>query len=61
MWKREIHIRLLVGKPEDYTPEPRYRWTHIKVDHRVKGWGGMDWTHLSQDRNKWTALVKLCP
>jgi hypothetical protein len=21
------------------------------------GWGGMDWIHLTQDMNKWRALV----
>jgi hypothetical protein len=27
------------------------------MDLREIGWGGMDWTDLAQDRNKWRALV----
>jgi hypothetical protein len=30
---------------------------NIKMDLREIGWGGIDWTDLSQDRDKWRALV----
>jgi hypothetical protein len=54
--------RDLVGKPEGRRPlgRPRLRWEdNIKMDLREVGWeGGMDWIDLSQDRNRWRALVK---
>jgi hypothetical protein len=27
------------------------------MDLREIGWGGMDWTDLAQDRDRWRALV----
>jgi hypothetical protein len=27
------------------------------MDVREIGWGGMDWTHVAQDRDRWRALV----
>jgi hypothetical protein len=35
-------FKVLVGKPEG---RPRRRW------------GGMDWIHLAQDRDQWTAVM----
>jgi hypothetical protein len=35
------------------------RWVNnIKMNLREKGWNGMDWIGLAQDRYKWRALVK---
>jgi hypothetical protein len=51
---------LLVGKPEGKRPlgRPRRRWVdNIKMDLLEIGWGGVDWTGLAQDRDKWRALV----
>jgi hypothetical protein len=31
---------------------------NIKMDLREIGWGGMEWIVLSQDKDKWRALVK---
>jgi hypothetical protein len=31
---------------------------NIKMDLREIGWSGMDWIHLTQDRDQWRALVK---
>jgi hypothetical protein len=52
--------RILVGKPEGKRPlgRPRRRWVdNIKIDLREIGWDGTDWIDLSQDRDKWRALV----
>jgi hypothetical protein len=49
-------MRRLVRK----TPleRPRRRWeNNIKVDLQGVGWGDTDWTDLSQDVDKWRALV----
>jgi hypothetical protein len=27
------------------------------MDFRERGWDGMDWIHLAQDRDQWRALV----
>jgi hypothetical protein len=50
-----------VGKPEGKRPleRSRRRWLNsIKMDPRETGWDGIDWNHLAQDRDQWTALVK---
>jgi hypothetical protein len=52
--------RILVGKPEGKRPlgRPRRRWVdNIKMDFREKGWDGMHWIKLAQDRDQWMALV----
>jgi hypothetical protein len=57
--KRSAH-RICVGKPEGTRPlgRPRRRWEdNIKMDLRAIGWRGMDWIDLSQDRDRWRALV----
>jgi hypothetical protein len=51
---------ILVGKPEGRRPlgRPRLRWEdNIKMDLREIGFGDVDWIHLSQDRDRWRALV----
>jgi hypothetical protein len=30
-----------------------------KIDLREIGWGGMDWSHLAQDKDRWWALVNM--
>jgi hypothetical protein len=52
--------RVLVGKPEGKSPlgRPRRRWKDgIKMDLREIGWGGAEWLHLAQDRDRWRAVV----
>jgi hypothetical protein len=47
--------RILVGKPEGRL---RRRWVDsIKIDLRERGWDGVDWVDLAQDRDQWRALV----
>ena len=52
--------RVLVGKPEGkrLLGRPRRRWDdNIKVDHQEVGGSCGDWMELSQDRDRWRALV----
>jgi hypothetical protein len=57
--KRNVY-RLLVGKSEGKRPlgSSGCRWVdNIKMDLLEIGWGGVAWTGLAQDRDKWGALV----
>jgi hypothetical protein len=57
--KRNAYM-LLVGKPEGKRPlrRPRRRWVDIiKMDLLDIGWGGVDWIGVTQDRDRWRALV----
>jgi hypothetical protein len=52
--------RVLVGKPEGKRPHgrPRRRWEdRIKLHLRQIGWGGVEWIHLAQVRDRWRALM----
>jgi hypothetical protein len=52
--------RILVGRPEGRRPleRPRLRWEdNIKMVLEDVGWVGMDWIELSQDRDRWRAVV----
>ena len=52
--------RMLVGKPEGKRPlgRPRRRWVdNIRTDLQEVGCGYMDWIGLTQDRDRWRALV----
>jgi hypothetical protein len=61
MGERRGAYRALVGKPEGRRPpgKPRRRWEdNIKMNLQEFGWGGgIDWTDLAQDRDRWQALV----
>jgi hypothetical protein len=49
-----------VGKPEGKRPlgRPRRRWEdNIKRDLQKVGGGCENWTELTQDRDRWRALV----
>jgi len=52
--------RVLVGKPEGKRPlgRPRRRWeVNIKIDLQEVGGSCGDWKELTQDRDRWRALV----
>jgi hypothetical protein len=51
---------VLVGKAEGKRPleRPRSRWKDgLKMDLGEIGWGGVEWIHLAQDRDRWRAVV----
>jgi hypothetical protein len=53
---------ILVGRPEGRRPlgRSRRRWDHnSKMDLRGIGFGGVDWIHWAQDRDRWRALVNM--
>jgi hypothetical protein len=57
--RRELY-RILVGNPEGKRPigRPRCSWEYnIKIDLQEVRRGDVDWIELSQDRNRWRALV----
>jgi hypothetical protein len=50
----------IVGKSDGKRAlrRPRRRWVDdVKMDLGDIIWGGMDWIYLTQDRDKWRALV----
>jgi len=56
---RVVH-RVLVGKPAGKRPlgRPRRRWEdNNKMDLQEVGGGRGDWMALSQDRDRWGALL----
>jgi hypothetical protein len=58
--KRNVY-KVLVGKPEGKRPlgRPRRRWEDgIRMDLGEIGLGGVDWIRLSQDRERWPAVVE---
>jgi hypothetical protein len=60
MVEKRNTYRILVGKPEGETPLGRSRrrlMDIIKMELREKGWSGIDWIDLAQDRDQWRAFV----
>jgi hypothetical protein len=58
--ERRGAYRILVGRPEGSKPlgRPRRRWeNNVKMYLQDVGWGGMDWIELTQNRDRWRALV----
>jgi hypothetical protein len=56
----EIHTGFWWGNLKEPLGRPRHRQEdNIKVDHKEKGWEGMDWIHLVQETEKWQALVNM--
>jgi hypothetical protein len=62
MLEKRGAYRALVGKPEGKRPlgRPKHRSEdNIKFDVQEVGCEGMDWIDLSQDRDRWLALVNV--
>jgi hypothetical protein len=60
MGEESVVHRVLVGKPEGKRPlgRTRRRWEdNIKMDLQAVGGGCGDWMDLTQDRDRWRALV----
>jgi hypothetical protein len=54
--------RILIRKPEGKRPvgRPSSKWVdNTEMDVSERGWGGMDWMDLAQDRDHWRALVNM--
>ena len=57
---KERRIQGLVGKPDGKKPlgRPRRRWEDsVWMDLQDVGCGGLSWTELAQDRDRWRAFV----
>jgi hypothetical protein len=57
--ERKVY-KVFVGKPEGKRPlgRPRRRWGDgIRMDLREISLGGVDWIRLSQNRDRWRAVV----
>jgi hypothetical protein len=60
MGKNRGVYKILVGKPEGKRPlgRPRRRWEDsIKIDLQEVGCGGIELIDVTQDRDRWRALV----
>jgi hypothetical protein len=60
MGEGRVAFRVLVGKPERKRPlgRPKRRWEdNIRMDLQEVGCGCVDWRGLTQDRDRWWALV----
>ena len=57
--ERKGVYRVLVGTPEGKRPlgRPRRRWEDNIKTYLQVGCGGMDWIELTEDRDRWRALV----
>jgi hypothetical protein len=57
--ERKVY-KVLVGKPEGKRPlgRSKRRWEDgIRMDLREIGLGSVDWIRLSQDRDRWRAVM----
>jgi len=60
MWTKRHACRVLIGNRKGNRPlgRSRRRWEGtVKMNLRGMGGYGMDWTCLTEDRDKWPALT----
>jgi hypothetical protein len=60
MGEMRNEYNILVGKPEGKRPlgRSRHGWgNNVRVDLCERGWEGVDWLLLAQDRDQWRTLV----
>ena len=58
----DMHTQLWWGRPEGKRPlgRPRYRWeNNSNMDLQEVGLGGTDCINLTQDTDRWQALVNV--
>jgi hypothetical protein len=59
-WEGEKRVQGFGVKAQRKKPleRPRRSWEDgIKMDLREIGWGGVEWIHVAQDRDRWWAVV----
>jgi hypothetical protein len=62
MVEKRNAYRILVGKTETKKPlgRLRHKWEdNIKINFEEIRWDYVDWIHLTLDRYKWQAVVKM--
>jgi hypothetical protein len=62
MGESRVICRVLVGTPEGKSllGRPRHKWEdNIKIDLQEVGCEGMDWIDVTQDRDRWQAVVNV--
>jgi hypothetical protein len=54
-------LKISVRKPDRMRGllRRRHRWDDIILDLRKTGSGGVDWMHVAQNRDQWSALVSM--
>jgi hypothetical protein len=55
-----VHTKLLSQNLKGKRPfgRPRRRWEdNIRMDLREEGWEGVDWMHMTEDKDQWWAVV----
>jgi hypothetical protein len=54
--------KILARKPEgrNQLKRLRRRWkVNIRIEIREVGWEGVDWIHLTQERDQWQAVMNM--
>jgi hypothetical protein len=49
--------RFFFGEGNRLLGRPGRRYDDMRIDLGGLGWGGIDWIHLAEDRDRWGVLV----